>query len=244
MGKVLRKIYILCILISLKISAEILSDNIIGYTISLPNGWIRQIVDSTHHIFEDTTNKHRSVVGVKVYNFDEYQSSFTEKEWISLHFWMYYFLVSVDSTNVVLYFDTLVATEKNKKFTADIYTVFFDPEGTVGDIAEYIRYTATGNKGYEIYAIGPVSDVDSNLVDYVNLIDSLTVTTLKSKVKFNPFVHNKNSQERNISLIFSSEIDLLGRIIKSKKISPQFFISRENPTLLIKRVKKIKENKI
>lgn len=221
---------ILCFM-KINLLAETISDNTSGYTITLPDGWIMSVVDSTHHIFEDTTDQRNSLIGIKTYKIQELDNSFTEKEWVETNFLVYYLLASVESTNVVIYYDTLIATEVHKRYTADIYTFFFDPENqSTGDIAEYVRYTANGNLGYEIYAIGPISDMDTNLIYYLTIIENISFINLTNEVNYSPISYN-NFQNISSMSVFP-EVDLLGRNIKNKKLAFQSFVSKGRSCLL------------
>lgn len=236
-----KMIYLLTfyLLIKTTLTAATISDNNLGYTISLPDGWVEGCIDSNHHIFEDTTDKLRSLIGIKVYDLQEFDVPFTPKEWTRTNFLGYYLWASVESTNVVVYCDTLLATEIHNRFTADIYTYFFDVEGSsVGNIAEYVRYTAVGNKGYEIYVIGPLSDMDTNLIYYLTIIETITITTPIITTKSNFIPMNNKGFEGKFSYLSFQNVDLLGRNLKNRKTAFQLLISVRDSYLLRKRLNK------
>jgi hypothetical protein len=73
------------------------------------------------------------------------------------------------------FYDTVTARQNDTLWAADAYSYYFDPDTLLGDWAEYIRFTGMGKRGYEIYAIGPAADLDSNIATYASIIQSITI---------------------------------------------------------------------
>ncbi len=158
------------------ICAGSVSDEDIGYTAYLPDGWIATTVNATQHRFEDTTGVYRSMVVINRYDFSGETVYETSEDWTRANFIAYIFSIEADPVCALAYYDSVTARQNESLRAMDAFSQFFSIDTILGDWAEYIRFTATGTCGYELYAIGPADDMLANVGMYVAIIEEITLT--------------------------------------------------------------------
>ncbi len=134
----------------------------LGYKSYLPDNWICESTDSAQDYFYDTTGACGALLSIVRYpmDIDMYPNS---EEWTISHYIAYTMYMDYYPFGTVLFADSS-ATEKQGDLRAtEIYLRFYtdDTLGYAWD--EYIRYTATKNYGYELYAIGDTNDMSQNI---------------------------------------------------------------------------------
>lgn len=156
--------------------AQVLKDEKFAYEIYLPNNWVRTVVSDSLHQFADTTATYKSVIGIKRYGFssNDYPSA---NEWTIANFIAYKLSVtySIDPFGVVLYYDSTSACSQGTLRAAEAYSQFYSADTAIGAWAEFIRFCALGNKGYEIYALGDTTDMKTNLGTYGAILGSVII---------------------------------------------------------------------
>ncbi len=183
------RIIIVYCLFSPLVTAGTLTDEQIGYSITLPDTWVREITSPTHHLFFDTTGKYQSIIAINRYNFSADTLYANPNEWTRTNFIAYTFLVNADTFSALVFYDTVTAIQNNTFWAADAYTYYFEIDPTIGEWAEYIRFTAAGTGGFELYAIGPMADLDTNIGYYAAIIDGISL-----REKFDASVRPANAK--------------------------------------------------
>lgn len=206
------------LLISLFAFGETVVDDELRYSTYLPDNWVREVVSSTQHRFYDTTYNYRSYVTLIRYDLsieNTYQNAY---EWARANYLAY--RISVSSTmspegealsdpfGVILYPDSSEVKQNDTLWAAEIYSIFFTLDTSLGSWAEFIRFTGFDKYGYEIYAIGDTADMSSNLGVYAAIFDGIKLTT--ASVSLRPQIHT--AEEKSTIFIQSAPpVDLLGR---------------------------------
>lgn len=152
-----------------------IQDEQMGYSALLPDGWNKTVVSSTQHRFEDTTGVYQSMIVLNRYDFSGdtvYESS---NDWTRANFIAYVFSIEADPFCALMYYDSVTARQNETLWATDVFTQFFSIDTVLGDWAEYLRFTASGSYGYELYAIGPEEDMLANVGMYVAIIDEIVL---------------------------------------------------------------------
>ncbi len=163
----------------------IVEDNTLGYSIYLPENWVKSIRTDTHHVFYDQTDTYSSYLSVAKYSITDTVFK-NPKDWAranALAYKLYLEYDWCDSSDcypygVVLHFDT-TGVRKQATFSGDsswaceIYMRFYSLDTVMYAWDEYIRYTAVGNHGYELYAVGDTVDMATNIGLYAAILTSI-----------------------------------------------------------------------
>jgi hypothetical protein len=191
-------------------AATTIDDTLFGYTITLPDNWVLEYSDERHHRFVDTTQTYTAIIVFERYDFGG-ELLFTEAdEWTRANFLAYTFVVDADPLSSVLFYDTVSTRSAGERWAADAYSVYYDMETSSADIAEFIRYTAVGTWGYEIYAIGPLADMKANVGVYAGIIQGIVIREV-AEAALLP-VSLPMAGRRIVSPV-SHNFDLLGRTV-------------------------------
>ena len=193
-----------------------ITDSTLGISITLPDNWIMDSGDGTHSLFWDTTRTYAAIVAIERYNFSPdtiYQQS---DDWTRANFIAYSFVVDADPVSSMLFYDTVSSRQNEGPWSTEAFSVFYDPTTSSGDVAEYIRFTAAGTFGYEIYAIGPLDDMNEHVGMYATIIQGVTILSSVG-VSTVPASFYKNPN-RFLSVSPSFRYDLLGRSVKQQDI--------------------------
>ena len=169
------RVYPFAVLCFTVFSEQTITDERLEYTITLPDNWVRDIEDSTHHSFYDTTGTYESIVALDCYDFGADTLYATIDEWTRANFIAYELTIDADPFSALVYYDTISVKQNGTLWAADALTYFFDAGDGFGDWAEYIRFTANGTLGYELYAIGPLEDMEANVGLYLAIIEGITL---------------------------------------------------------------------
>lgn len=161
--------------------AETVTDEQIGYTLDLPDNWVQSKVDATQNIFEDTSGTYQSMIVIVKYDFSEETIFTSADEWTRANFISYAFSVDADPFSVMAFYDTVDAKQNESIWAADAFSQFFSIDTVLSDWAEYIRFAASGTNGYEIYAIGPMDDMDVNIGFYLAVIENIILTDVSEE---------------------------------------------------------------
>ncbi|MBN1761336.1 MAG: hypothetical protein JW863_23640 [Chitinispirillaceae bacterium] len=150
-----------------------INDEQMGYSIFLPDGWEKTAVSTSQHRFEDTSGVYQSMVVINRYDFSSETVYEVPDDWTRANFIAYVFSIEADPFSTIAYYDSVTAIQNETLWAADAFSRFFSTDTILGDWAEYIRFTATGTFGYEIYAIGPAEDMLVNVGMYVAIIEEI-----------------------------------------------------------------------
>jgi hypothetical protein len=156
-------------------ASDTLTDSSLGYSIVLPENWVKEKVDPAHHRFYDSSGTFQSLVALVRYDFGSDTVFSSPEEWTRANFIAYTLSILADPTCNLLFYDTATVRQNGVLWATEAMTEFYSWDSTVGDWVEYIRFTASGKYGYELYAIGPMADMDSNIVLYANIIENINL---------------------------------------------------------------------
>jgi hypothetical protein len=155
--------------------SETITDEQMGYSVFLPDGWNTTAISSTQHRFEDTTGVYQSMIVINRYDFSAETVFEVAEDWTRANFIAYVFSIEADPFCALVYYDSVTARQNETLWATDVFSQFFSIDTAVGDWAEYIRFTASGSYGYELYAIGPEADMLANVGMYVAIIDAIVL---------------------------------------------------------------------
>lgn len=158
------------------VGAATVSNPAIGYTVSLPAHWGLSQSKPLQDYFRDSTRAMRGQISIVRYSIDK--STYpTPASWSQAQFIAYKLSVenSVFPFGAVMYYDSSAAAKLGAVWSPEAYSVLYPGDGDP-TYAEYIRYAAVGEYGYEIYAIGDSTDMSNNLDFYANVIGTLAFT--------------------------------------------------------------------
>ena len=191
--------------------AETVTDAQLGYSVYLPDFWVKTAVTATQHRFEDTSGACRSMIVINRYDFSSETVFPTSEDWTRANFIAYIFSIDADPFSIVTYYDSVNARQNGTLWAAEVFSQFFSIDTVLGDGAEFIRFTASGTYGYEIYAIGPEEDMVANIGVYIAVIEGITLPeTPVSVIGKEGFV--QAAGPAGYSVNGPVNFDLLGRI--------------------------------
>jgi len=212
----IRGIHIIVLAVTLAASvkaAGTYSDPQLGYSIYLPDNWVHEAVSATQHRFVDTTAGYQSMISLVTYDFADDTLFVASEEWTRANFIAYVYSIEADPLCALVFYDSVTAIQNDDLWAADAYTEFFSYDSTIGDWAEYMRFTASGKTGYEIYALGPIEDMNANVGYYAAMIESITLPTTDANIA----AVAPRAVSRTIRPVIApaqcSHFDLLGRRI-------------------------------
>ena len=228
--KRLSLIFFIYALTALPSIARTVSDNKIGYSLTLPDNWVCYSTSDTLAAFEDTTGKYQAVISIYYKNFTG-ESLFTlPDEWTRAHFISYELTINSDPLCALVFFDTVSIKQSGTYWAPEVYSYNFEIDtAVVSDWAVYIRFTEVGKSGYELYAIGPIPDLDSNLAYYTTIIDGFALRGSNNPVVQPPL--KRFTPQASLSKFSSSRFNLLGRRVNSpqnNQLAPQLIIRQQN----------------
>jgi hypothetical protein len=197
-------------------AGETVKDIQVGYSVQLPGTWIHKVTSTTHHQFIDTTGTYQSIIAISRYDFASSTTFATADEWTRANFIAYKLTNDADPLSLLAFYDTVSAWQNGTIWAADAYTYYFDTDTAVGDWAEYIRFTAVETRGYEIYAIGPAIDLDSNIATYATIMESIALLDSDGNIG----IKHKLTPARLSATISPRlhQVNILGRSIKGRNV--------------------------
>ncbi len=189
-----------------------ISNNIIGFTINLPDNWIcTQTSDSTA-IFNDSSLTYQSQIAIN--KFHRNLSDFpTPDDWTRAHFIAYLLVTkySYDPFAAVLYFDSSSTCNQDSFWANEAFSEFYTIDTALGAWDEFIRFTAAGDYGYSLYAIGDTSDMKKNIGMYAAIIQSFHLT-VQETTSISKMIPAKKNQITYVKTVMKDRVfDLLGK---------------------------------
>jgi hypothetical protein len=215
-------------------ASQHLTDSNLGYTITLPDHWVREIVDTAEHRFIDTSAHYQAMIALTRYDINADTLYSYQQEWTRANFLAYILSIQSDPFSALMYYDTVSEWQNDTLWATDAFSHFFSYDTTLGDYAEYIRFTEFGHYGYELYAIGATSDMDSNVNFYKGIIDSIILPASDVSVL-------QPSLVRQIPRTFLSKpsyiVNLMGRSLGRNTLrnkTSQIIINRYGKSFILK----------
>jgi hypothetical protein len=164
------------------IADTIITNDNMGISTYLPDNWVAYPENDSNVFLYDTTYMYTSYIAIKKYtrNTNDYPTS---ADWVRAHFIAYIFVTeySWDPFGSVLYFDSSSTCMQDSNWACEAFSEFYTIDTSLGSWDEYIRYTAAGNYGYEIYAIGDTSDMKTNIGTYMAIIRLISINGSSSQ---------------------------------------------------------------
>ena len=194
-------------------AATVISDSQLGISAALPDHWIKDSGDATHILFRDTTGTCTAIIAVDRYDFGSDTVFGAPDDWTRANFIAYTFIVDADPFSAMLFYDTVSSRQDAAPWSTEAYSVFYDPQSSAADIAEYIRFTATGTCGYEIYAIGPLDDMTDHVGLYAAIVQGVTIQSAEAVIYIPASPRNKPSG--GVVVRRTVRYDLLGRSVNA-----------------------------
>jgi hypothetical protein len=178
--KVLNAAVVISVFGCLSASGKTFSDISIGYSIVVPEEWDRLQDNDSLHSFYDTSSLHVSRIFISKHTYDLNLYS-TPEAWTLAKFEAY--KISIDYSGYpyagyVLYFDSTQQRQLDGLWAPELYACFIladtlNPSGPPALAwSEFLKVTAVGAFGYEIYALGDTAD----MLKYVDFYDSIMIS--------------------------------------------------------------------
>ena len=203
----------LLLTVHLLFAGNSITDSLLGYTIILPDHWAMDSGDALHPRFSDTTGTYSGMVAIERYDFSTETLYTQADEWTRANFIAYSFVVDADPVSTMLFYDTVTSRQEETPWSTEAYSVFYDPESSSTDYGEYVRFTARETSGYEIYAIGPLDEMNEHIGMYAAIVQGVTLQSAGSGVIITPVAFRKRGLSiRSVTGSGSvPRFDLLGR---------------------------------
>ena len=200
----MKKVFLFCLLLAAPLFSASVSDNNVGYSMTLPANWQQIKTKPLQHYFRDSTKQYPSAISIVRYTIDKATYP-TPHDWTQAQFIAYQLSVenSVFPFGAIMYFDSSSTTKLGSDWAPEAFSVLYPGDGSP-TYCEFIRYVAQGDYGYEIYAIGDSTDMTNHVDFYASIIASTQLTV--PVVSLFPFQHETLGQEQAIN-----DFDLLGR---------------------------------
>jgi hypothetical protein len=197
------------------------SDSKIGYSVDLPQHWVRDIDTVNQHTFFYTSNAYGSFISIEMTDFAKDTIYKTPLQWTKAHFLAYLLTIrsTVSSFGVpmsdpygsVVFYDSSSSTQSGLK-SMELFAQFSSLVSSSGNWDEFVKYVAVNKKGYEIYVLGDTADMNKNIEFYIDLITSIKIDTAPSSIILHPVQQTNNRVSVNIyqpEMLF----DIMGRSV-------------------------------
>jgi hypothetical protein len=146
------------------------SDPSIGYTLTLPSHWGAVKPKPMQNYFRDSTRQYHSQISIVRYPINKADYP-TPQSWSQAQFIAYKLSVenSVFPFGAVMYYDSTASAKIGDVWSPEAFSVLYPADGDP-TYAEFVRYCAVADNGYEIYAIGDSTDMMNNVDFYASVI--------------------------------------------------------------------------
>jgi hypothetical protein len=184
-------------------------DNQLKFTAYLPNSWVCIAESDSQRLFEDTTYTYPGLLSFTRYIVDSTLYSSAD-QWTQAHFLGYKLSVeySVDPSGVVLYSNADTTVKQGSLPAAETYSLFFSSDTAVGSWAEYVRFTAYGKYGYELYAVSDTTDMSNHIGFYAAILQGIVIDPSDKVISPLAFRRRAGVEQKFLS---SPAYDPLGR---------------------------------
>jgi len=189
-------------------------DTQLKFTAYLPNNWIWIAESDSQRLFEDTTYTYPGLLSFTRFTVDSTLYSSAD-QWTQAHFLGYKLSVeySVDPAGVILYSNADTTVKQGSLPAAEAYSLFFSSDTSVGSWAEYVRFTAYGKYGYELYAISDTADMSSHIGLYAAILQGIVIDPSDRVISPLAFRRKAGVEQK---LLSSPAYDLLGRQVTTQ----------------------------
>ncbi len=205
------------------------TNNTVGFSAYLPDKWVCTQTNDSTAVFNDTSLTYQSQITIKKYHRNKADYS-TPEDWTRAHFIAYLLVTeySYDPFGAVLYYDSTAMCKQGTYWATEAFSEFYTLDTALGSWDELIRFTAAGDYGFSIYAIGDTSDMKKNIGMYAAIIRSvqLIVEQATSVYKVTPV--QRNTMHCSHTSLNCAVYDLSGKKRTSASISRLLTIDTRN----------------
>jgi hypothetical protein len=150
----------------------------LGYSIELPDGWEHMGESDSQDVFYDAAGGAKSYLSVIRHPWQSGEWS-GDESWTRSHLISYLITARLGSNpwgSVVWYDSSSSAATLGDLWAPEAYTRFFSADATAENAwGEYIIFTSSNQVGYEIYAIGDTTDMNTNVITYSSILRSIRI---------------------------------------------------------------------
>jgi hypothetical protein len=212
-------------------------DKQLNFNMYLPANWVCYSQSDSQCLFQDTTYAYPAVLSLSRYAIDSaiYR---TADEWTQAHFLGYRFSVqySVDPAGVILYSNADTTVKQGSLPAAEAYSIFFSSDTAIGSWAEYVRFTAAGWYGYELYAVSDTADMSIHIGYYAALLQGIVIDPGDRIISPRAFHRAVAAAQNRLSF---ARYDPLGRELRGGGLSRFYangiYLRRAGPLMLYMR---------
>jgi hypothetical protein len=163
----------------------------IGYSITVPDTWRREVRDDSTHSFYDSSAVHGSQIFVTRFRRDPVTFAAPE-DWTRAHFVAYKIAVDYSGypyAGLVLYFDSTHTRKLGDLWAPEIYATYLladtlNPANPpVAAWSDFAKITSAGGFGYEVYAVGDTADMQRNAGYYDTIMMTVRITPPVNRVR-------------------------------------------------------------
>jgi hypothetical protein len=209
--KRLNRLFFIYSLLPFALYAGTFSDNHIGYTVTLPDNWIQDQKSDTMHSFFDSTGKYQALIGIYFTDFSADTLYSTPDEWSRTRLITTELIYRSRLATAIVLFDSISTRQNGLYWAPELYAYHYESDTSAfPNWADYVRFTAIGKTGYEIYAVSTIPDLDSNIAYYAALLDGFQIRGMNASIQQPP----KNRVHAGLlpsSKFQTGRYDLLGR---------------------------------
>lgn len=196
----------------------------VGYAITLPDSWRRQMRNDSTHSFYDSSAVHGSQIFVVRRTCNPALFP-TPDSWTRAHFMAYKIAVDYSGypyAGTVLYFDSTAGRKVNNLWAPEIYATYLladtlNPANPpVAAWSDFTKIMAKDGFGYEVYAVGDTAD----MLRYVGYYDTLMMTTVLTPPAISALARDGRTPvyaSPRVSAGVGFTWDLLGREVDTRK---------------------------
>ncbi|MBD3393494.1 MAG: hypothetical protein GF418_15265 [Chitinivibrionales bacterium] len=178
--------------VSLALADTTVVNTDLDYTIYLPDSWVLETVSDSQHTFYDTTFAFESQLSLVRHNRNSADYP-TPEEWTRAHFIAYMLVTEYSAApwGAVLYSDSSDTSTQGALWAPEAYAVYYSEDTLVGAWAEFVRFTASDDYGYELYALGDTADMLTNIATYAAILYGIELPGTESGLKYARPVHSR-----------------------------------------------------
>ena len=209
---------LIILFIGISIADTTLTVHSLKYTVYLPDNWILDAKSDTQHVFYDTTYTYHGLVSIVRYKIDKSVYP-TGEDWSRASFIAYMLVAeySWDPWGAILYYDSSDLSKQQDLWAPETYAQYYTLDTALDAWAEYIRFPASEEYGYDLYAISDTIDLAQNtgfyaaIIQLVKLEDTTTEIISIPNINYNSYKTQLQNRKREYFY------NLLGRKIAFPK---------------------------
>ncbi|MBD3421626.1 MAG: hypothetical protein GF398_16035 [Chitinivibrionales bacterium] len=191
------EIAIILFLISFGYAQQSFTNSTLGYSAYLPENWQRSAANDSQDVFLDTSGAYPAYLSIVQHSYSNVDFP-TGNDWTRANFIAYKMYIDYYPYGTVLYFDSSSTLTQDGLWAAELFIRFFTDDTSNFTWDEYVRYTATNENGYELYAMGDTADMRTNLPVYGAILQSIDI--LRANMSIQKYVGPIVSYEASFTI--------------------------------------------